>query len=256
MHPADFVRGLLYVRTGLRILRKYPELRRYARAPIAITCAALAASFALSIAYHDELLALLWAAPAPGEGWLTALLRGLYAVARVLAFLLTFGLLSVLTVVFSTWIAAPFNDALSEAIEARETGQTPPPFSLRRLAQDLARTLRLEALKLLALALILGPLFVGSLLVPGAGQALYAGVSAFVTCAYFGLDYIDWPASRRGLGVRARVAIFFRRPLLMLGFGAAVWLCLFVPLLNLTFMPIAVAGGTRLFLDLEAEQHR
>jgi uncharacterized protein involved in cysteine biosynthesis len=38
----------------------------------------------------------------------------------------------------------------------------------------------------------------------------------------------------------------------MLGFGFAVWACLFVPLLNLVFMPLSVAGGTLLFLDLEA----
>jgi uncharacterized protein involved in cysteine biosynthesis len=31
-------------------------------------------------------------------------------------------------------------------------------------------------------------------------------------------------------------------------------MCLFVPLLNLAFMPLAVAGGTRLFLDLERER--
>jgi uncharacterized protein involved in cysteine biosynthesis len=36
----------------------------------------------------------------------------------------------------------------------------------------------------------------------------------------------------------------------MLGLGAAIWALLFVPLLNVLFMPAAVAGGTLLFLDL------
>ena len=34
-------------------------------------------------------------------------------------------------------------------------------------------------------------------------------------------------------------------------FGTGVWLFLFVPLVNLLFMPAAVAGGTLLFLELE-----
>ena len=39
----------------------------------------------------------------------------------------------------------------------------------------------------------------------------------------------------------------------MFGFGTGVWLFLFIPLVNLLFMPAAVAGGTLLFLDLEGE---
>jgi len=35
------------------------------------------------------------------------------------------------------------------------------------------------------------------------------------------------------------------------GFGTGVWILLFVPLVNLFFMPAAVAGGTMLFLGLE-----
>jgi uncharacterized protein involved in cysteine biosynthesis len=38
----------------------------------------------------------------------------------------------------------------------------------------------------------------------------------------------------------------------MFGFGTGVWAFLFIPLVNLLFMPAAVAGGTLLFLDLEA----
>jgi uncharacterized protein involved in cysteine biosynthesis len=36
----------------------------------------------------------------------------------------------------------------------------------------------------------------------------------------------------------------------VLGFGASVWVLLLIPLVNLFFMPAAVAGGTMLFLDL------
>jgi uncharacterized protein involved in cysteine biosynthesis len=35
------------------------------------------------------------------------------------------------------------------------------------------------------------------------------------------------------------------------GFGTGVWLLLFIPLVNLFFMPAAVAGGTMLFVAVE-----
>ncbi|HVZ35853.1 MAG TPA: EI24 domain-containing protein, partial [Polyangiaceae bacterium] len=111
---------------------------------------------------------------------------------------------------------------------------------------------RLELFKLALYAGVMGPLWVASWLVPGAGQALYAGFAWLFTSFYFALDYVDWPASRRGLDVRQRLSLLGVRPLTTLGFGCGVAACLFVPLLNLFFMPLAVAGGTRLFLDLSS----
>jgi CysZ protein len=85
------------------------------------------------------------------------------------------------------------------------------------------------------------------------GQFVYSVAGSAFTVAYLALDYVDWPAARRGLGVGERVAFFRKNALPMLGFGAGVWVFLFVPFLNLLFMPAAVAGGTRLFLDLIGE---
>lgn len=252
--PTDFLRGLGYAFKGLRILRKYPGLARYWSVPIVLTSMSLLASVVLAVRYHDDLLDLLWHAPL-GEGWLVGLSRGLYWLARGASFLLSLGVLVLACVVFSMVVAAPFNDALSEAIEERETNTPSPPFSLSRFLSDLARTLSLELLKLSAFIAIMMPLTIFSWLVPGVGHVVSAVVGSFFTASYFALDYTDWPASRRGLGVRQRLSLFSARPWLMVGFGVAVWGCLFVPILNLAFMPIAVAGGTRLFLDLEAELH-
>ena len=38
------------------------------------------------------------------------------------------------------------------------------------------------------------------------------------------------------------------------GFGTGVWVLLFIPLVNLLFMPAAVAGGTMLFVELQSTE--
>ncbi len=250
--PGDFLRGFSYAFTGLRILRKYPELARLWLIPIVLTALSLVMSVVLSVRYHDDLLGLIWQGPA-GEGLWHVLLAGAYWLLRAVAFCLLLAGLVLACVVVSMLVAAPFNDALSEAIEVRETARGEQCFSMPELLRGLVRTLRIEAFKLLVFAAVMLPLALLSFVVPGAGQLVYAGVGSLFTAAYFAVDYTDWPASRRGMGIRQRTSLFRKRPLLMLGFGAAVWLCLFVPLLNVAFMPIAVAGGTRLFLDLESE---
>lgn len=247
--PLELGRGFGYLLRGWGVLRRHPSLARYWLMPMLLTGLALLGSVWLSLRYHDDLLRVLWSAPEAAANWFW---HALYALARALSFLSALVLMSLGCVFASTVIAAPFNDALSEAIEARETGHAPLPFSPLRLLRELVQALALAALRLVLYAAIVGPLWLLSWLVPGLGQVLYLSVWLVFTAAYFALDYVDWPATRRGLSVRARFGLLGAHPLRMLGFGFGVWLCLFVPLLNLLFMPLSVAGGTLLFLDLEA----
>lgn len=245
----DFFRGLSYPLRGYRVLRRHRDLARYGRGPIVLTALALLASLGLASAYHDDLLNWLWSAPDPAQHAWLAFLHGL---ARGVSFLLSLALLVLLCVSLSSVLAAPFNDALSEALEARVAGREPRRFSLSHLLVDLLRTVGLELFKLLLYAAVMGPLWLLSWVVPGVGQGAYLVALVLFTTAYFALDYVDWPAARRGWPIRARLALLGRHPWLMLGFGLAVWACLFVPLLNLFFMPLSVAGGTLLFLDVES----
>lgn len=250
-HPGDFVRGLLYPLRGLALLRRHPGLARYWLPPIILTLLALVASFALALRYHDDVVRLVWLPPV-GEGWSESILLGLHWLLRALALLVGVGLGMLACIVLANLFAAPFNDALSEVVEEIETGRRSPPFSLARLGRDLVRTVRIELLKLLVYVGVMLPLWVLSWLVPGVGQLVYMVFAGLFTPIYLAIDYVDWPASRRAMPLSARVSLLRARPLMTFGFGCAVFFCLFVPLLNLLFMPLAVAGGTRLFLDLES----
>lgn len=249
LHPGDFIKGLIAPLRGLAILRRHPGLARFWVPPIILTALALTASIVFSIRYHDDVVQLVWSAPGT-EDWAGKILTGLHVLLRAFALIIGIGLGMLICIALANVIAAPFNDALSEVVEEIETGVPAPAFSLKRLVKDLGRTVRLELLKLLIYVGVMGPMLIASWLLPGVGQLLYLVFGGLFTVTYFALDYLDWPASRRGMSLSERLALFRVRPLMALGFGCSVAVCLFVPLLNLFFMPLAVAGGTRLFLDL------
>lgn len=244
-----FFEGVGYSFRGYRILRRYPDLVRYWLWPIALTFLALSTGLYFAARFHDELTAWLWAEPAR-TGTFGTVLSALHSVLEVLVLLVSAAFAVVLSSAASSVIAAPFNDALSEAIERREGGGSVVTFSWSRVLRDLVRTVRLELFKLALYLAVLVPTWLLSFLVPGVGHALHLVFSALVTAFYLAIDYVDWPASRRNYDLRDRLSLFQRHPLLMLGFGFSLSALLFVPFLNLFLMPIAVAGGTRLFLDV------
>ncbi len=254
MRLPAFFQGVAYSFYGYRIVRRHPELARYWVWPIVLTFCALSTGLYLAVRMHDELTAWMWTEPVRA-GAFGYVLSALHSVLEVVVFLLSALFAVVLSSALSSVMAAPFNDALSEAIERREGGNSAVSFAWSRVLRDLSRTLRVELFKLVLYLAVIVPSWFASFLFPGIGHAVHLAFSAVVTAFYLAIDYVDWPASRRGYGLRARLALFQRAPLLMLGFGFSLSALLFVPFLNLFLMPIAVAGGTRLFLDLTKAEH-
>jgi len=253
--PIGFGRGLSYVLRGMRFVYvQHPKLARYWVFPILITGLALVAVFYGAGSYYDDLGGALWSlfpeSWNEATGWAGGLLRALRWLIELIAGILItlFGL--VLVLVLSSVVAAPFNDALSEAVEIILTGEPAPTFSFSRMLADIVRTIRLELLKVLVYLAVVGPMFIASFLIPGVGQVISL-VAFALTAAYLGIDYVDWPAARRNWSVRDRVAFARRQLPAVVGFGTGVWVLLFIPLVNLFFMPAAVAGGTMLFVELE-----
>lgn len=223
---------------------QHPGLARYWLPPVLITLVALVCLGAMVMGAGDELLGALWAPPEGGvarffHALLVWVLRGLLFAAGV-----------VLVALLSGLVAAPFNDALSQAVEGKLTGDKAADPGLRGLVADLGRTMQLELRKLGIYLAVMVPAALASLLLPGLGPPIYSLLGFLFTVLYFALDYVDWPAARRGWSARMRLGLLRGRAAPMFGFGLGVWVFLWVPLVNLLFMPAAVAGGTMLFLDL------
>ena len=136
--PIGFARGLSYALRGARFVYfRHPKLARYWLFPIFITAVAVVAVFYGAGTLYDDLGGAVWSLFPESWNDATGFVGGLVTTLRWVIEVLSgivitlFGL--VLVFLFSSVAAAPFNDALSEAVERILTGGTPPPFSLRRM---------------------------------------------------------------------------------------------------------------------------
>lgn len=246
-----FFGGLTYPFRGIGFVYfKHPRLVKFWIWPVLITLALAGLVVAYVVYTTPEVLDAWMGAPDPDQHTIQRLAqagrRFLIVVVTLFVALLSLWGISLAVPV----LAAPFNDALSEEVELIRIGKTPPPFSFSRLVREVWRTVRIEAAKLALYAAIMLPLFFAAFLVPGVGHAVYTVFGVVFTSLYYAIDYVDWPASRRGLGVRDRAALARNHLPVMLGFGLGVWVLVFVPFVNLFLIPAAVAGGTMLYLDL------
>jgi CysZ protein len=149
-------------------------------------------------------------------------------------------------------LAGPFAELLSERIEALYRAVEPedPPFSMGLFARDAARGALGAVGRLLIFGCVYIPLLLASLL-PVIGL-LFAALTLVYSAFFLAMNFVDPILDRRRLTLGAKVAWARRNLAPWLGFGAASFLVLFIPVANLVIAPALVAGGTLLYVDVEA----
>jgi CysZ protein len=83
-------------------------------------------------------------------------------------------------------------------------------------------------------------------LVPLVGQTVVPVLGACVTGWFLAVELTAIALERRGLRLGERLRLLWRRRLLTVGFGLAVFVLFLVPLGAVLGMPGAIAGGTLL----------
>ena len=134
-------------------------------------------------------------------------------------------------------LLAPFSEALSRKTHAIITGG-------KNLRSDLGwGRAFIEGLKLALFHLFVALLALGlSLAFPPVGAPLGILVAVFLG----GLDFLDVPLSARGVPFRKKLGLIGQNKFLALGFGAASYLMLLIPGVNLLSLPVGVIGATLL----------
>jgi len=235
----DFVQGLGLPWRALRLIVRTPRLLALSVVSGLITGAVL-----LGLAALLWPLSFGWAQALIGSGG-TAREVGAATLGFVL-FALTF-FISAVTV--PNLVLAPLQDPLSEATDACCGAFTPPPFSLAGLLRGTLEAVVHTVLRLvtqLAGLAVLVPLN----LIPVAGSGLWLVLGSSWTAFCLAIEHLSNPMARHLYPFGQVMTALRGRALLALGFGAALSVLLWVPLLNAFLMPVAVVAGTLLFRSL------
>ncbi len=235
-----FFAGIRAFFGGVGFVVTRPSVWGWAMIPVVVATALFAGAFALAIGAANHVSFELvttnewyWSV----GGWMLRIV--LWVLGFVLAFVVAFSL------------AQPISGFALEAIVRRQEkalgGRTWPdqPFF-----HGVARSLRVS-LTALAIGLpILGVLALVTFLVPPAG-VVTVPLKFVVTGLLAAYDFLDYPFSVRGAGVRERIAFMKREIWAVLGFGLSIAAILLVPGVGLLLLPFGVAGATRMVVEAD-----
>jgi CysZ protein len=140
-------------------------------------------------------------------------------------------------------IGQPFYEAISRRVDEREGG-TPAVVEVPWW-RAIGRALR-DGLLLVAVTAGVSLALFALGFVPLLGQTIVPVLGACVTGFFLAVELSSVALERRGLALRERLRLMWRRRLLTLGFGLAAFLLFLVPLGAVVGMPGAIAGGTLL----------
>jgi CysZ protein len=196
-----------------------------------------------------------WAAAHAVGGWLRAHVGSHGSLVDALVWigvLLVAGAAAYVLYVASCVLAtAPFAGVLSERAEQLATGA---PAERRGLGREVALALRGAGQAILGVILYLSiavPLFVVHWLVPTLAPFLWVA-SLLQAALFFAYDALYEPLHRRGAGFGAKWRFIGAHLSESLGFGLAVALAMMVPLVSVVVAPVAIVGGTLLYVELTA----
>lgn len=233
----ELVTGVRDVGRGLAALRAHPALWKWVAAPAAITLLLLIAAVVGIVHAVD-----------PAVGWAAAHLPGPLArvATPILTVLIVGGLAIAALLVFTSIagaVAGPFNERLSEHLEAELTGRPPGPFSLRELVLGSAVSVVHALCRLLA-ALVGIALVFAIGLVPVVGTVAALAIAAWFAATAAAYDCYDAVFGRRAMAYRDKLAYLSRHRGRTLGLGLAVAGLLLVPGVNLLALALGSAGAT------------
>lgn len=229
---------------GVSVLNAHPTLWKWVIAPAVITGLLIVGLIAGILHIVD-----------PVSSWIVQQLPSVIAhlASSVVTVLIVVALVAGALLVFvpvAGIIAGPFNEILSEHIEAQLTGRPSAPFSLRGFVHGLAlgaiHGVRRLLATLVGLALVFALGFV-----PVLGTIAAMLLAAWLAAHGAAYDCYDAVLARRAMSYRDKLVYLARHRQRTLGLGATVATLLLVPGVNLVVLGLGAAGATVAALTLE-----
>ncbi|MGI5863872.1 MAG: EI24 domain-containing protein [Myxococcales bacterium] len=240
--PLDFFRGFAIPFRGMRLIFGTSKLMLLTLSVAAVTFFSLIGVLIALWYLAPDLVAAFWKEP---EAW--------YAlIAHKLLVALVYGLLFIIGAnVMPPLLVAPLMDSISVQAEKALGFPVNDDGGFGRLVKETVRAVANGLVRLLVL-LVGQAALLPLLLIPVAGGPLWTGLSWCWTAVWVAVSYLDVPMARYLYNFDHEVHVLKKRLPLCLGFGAAIALMLWIPLLNSFFVPVAVVSATVLFRALVA----
>ena len=241
----QFTQGFRFPFRGVAFVVRTPALWPWVILPVLLMglCIGLAGAFAVWAV--PEVLAWLW--HQPPTGWLRWLWNGL----ALAVWMVVFVAASVVLYLCFGILATPFYDQLSEQTESLLIGPR-LDVTWAQWFGDIRQSILHSIAAFLMWFLFVTVTFVLGL-VPVLGHILEFLLGGSLTASLLAREMMDGPMSRRRLSFRTKCHVVWMNLPIALGFGVATSILLAVPIVNLVSLPCAVVGGTRLFLQLSAQ---
>lgn len=246
----DLGAGFNYLLQGQRWVARHGKQYGFGLIPGLITLVLYAAALVALALWGVDFVAWAtpfaddWSSPWPGlfRGFLTAVL---FALALLLA-VLTFTAVTLL-------LGQPFYENLSEKVDRDVSPDGTAPESGLPLWRELWISAR-DSLRILARAGLWGILLFALGFIPVLGQTAVPVIGFFVTGFFLTEELAAVALQRRGVELRARLALLRSRKTLIWGFGTPLAVAFLIPFVAVFLMPGAVAGATLMARDLLDEE--
>lgn len=236
MNPALGIRAFT---RGFRWAR-HPSLKHYTWLPVLISLAVCGIGLYVALGYLTGAAESLVAGLPGWLDWLDVILTPLIYLLGILLGAWLFAFLAVL-------IASPFLGAFSLAVERAAFGRAPQPGTA--IWTDIGKSLVRETRKLLYYLPRLLVVFLVTLIpvVNVAAPVIWLLFGAWILAVQFA----DYPTENRQRPFTETLDRLKANRAAALVFGACATGALAIPFLNFLLIPVAVAGGTLLWHDLE-----
>lgn len=243
----NFIKGLTYPFNKAGYFLSKPRIMFYSSIPILINLIIYTLIFIFSYSKLQHLIKY-FTGFEENSGVLIQLLH--YFLSFISIIILLFVCYFLFTI-FGGLITAPFNEKISQMIEADFADseiQNKPGF-----IKDIIQSISAELKKILFyLGLVIPILLIG--FIPVVGNLTSAILGFLLSCFYNALDFLDYPMTRKNLKFRQKIHVVKKGGFLSWGFGLISFIMMFVPLVNVFTKPLLVVAGTSLYYEKNYER--
>jgi CysZ protein len=187
------------------------------------------------------------------SGWIGADQHGasfwieaLNVVLIIVGFLLVLFVCYLLFITLGNLVTAPFNEEISQRVEEIVTrGGVGHKMGFW---EDAYVSIIGELEKIVFYLSILFVIFLLNF-IPVIGNVTSAIIGTVFSFFYNALDFLDFPMTRKKMRFKDKLKVTRSGKLLTYGFGAAAFLMMFLPVVNVFMKPILVVAGTSLYYE-------